>query len=130
MAFITFEGIEWHRKILSMGSYLIWALALGREMGPHKGREKLWPWWDSNARPSNFDHHWSSGWATRLEQVQVVGIIRWNNLGFSQHCNLPLKSYLDHVNISATRSALIHTAIFQKNSQSTTTCSLPAPVIT
>jgi len=34
----------------------ILALALGKEMGPHKGRQKLWPGWDSNPRPSDFGH--------------------------------------------------------------------------
>ena len=30
----------------------MWALALLMEMGPHKDREKLWPGWELNPRPS------------------------------------------------------------------------------
>ena len=46
-------------------SYAIWTLAQGRDRGSHKGREYRWPGWESNPRPSDFDHCSSTGWATR-----------------------------------------------------------------
>ena len=53
-----------------------WTLVL--ELGPHKDREKLWPGWDLNPRPSDFDRRCSSDWATGPEREQGVGI--WDHM--------------------------------------------------
>ena len=56
-------------------------------MGPHRGRENLRPRWDT---VEVFFYPW-------VGPFHFPGLmLRWDNLGISQHCNLPfIKSYLD-----------------------------------
>ena len=46
----------------------MWALALLMEMGPHKDREKLWPGWELNPRPSG---QISAALPTELHDLRV-----------------------------------------------------------
>ena len=70
-------------------NYPIWALALEREMGPHVDRERLCPRWDSNPRPSDFDHCCSAlfgkrrclqNFSEKERWLQMSYLIGWFNL--------------------------------------------------